>query len=229
MELHVWSVTDISSSKSIQSLQAYQRSYLPTTQHQLFQMFPDLCDYRYIFFICFPGWVFQSPVIIECSDDIRASDTASHGNRNIRFRDIINRLGILTAHIDPERVPHDSDRIWINLFLRQRPGKIELISIGCHMLCQCFCDLASASIVGTDKSYFFSCHMQTASFVLLTIFISFSIACTSARTPASVISIVVKTTATRDDEYFFLRLFGGSRKKSRFSQRSYTRKRTVPI
>lgn len=121
----------------------------------------DFADDLQVFLIRLAGGIFQSPVVIKCSPDIRTANFAPHGNSDVRLGDILDRLGILTSHVDAIFVLHDADGILIDLFLWNRSCGKKLISVKPCMLCQCFRNLTSAGIMRAYERHFLSCHTQT--------------------------------------------------------------------
>ncbi len=85
---------------------------------KLFQVFAEFPDHGQIFRIRFTRRIFQSPVRIESSADIRAPDAAAHGDGNVRSRDIPDGPGVLAAHVDAKLLLHDPDGILIDSFRR---------------------------------------------------------------------------------------------------------------
>ena len=107
-------------------------------------------------FVAFSCGIFQSPVLPIRTRHTGTADIASHGDHQIYFREVGQEFAILgLLHVDFVDLLHQPNRIRIDLWFCFRTCGIAFKHIRSQLLSQCFCNLASAGIMDTNKGYFF--------------------------------------------------------------------------
>lgn len=119
-----------------------------------------LFDHRSKCLLILSGRIRQAPIVIKGSADIWTPHLTSHGNHDVRFRNPINQLAVLSFfHVNSINLLHQSDCVLVDFGFCFRSSRIEFKFVSTQVFSQSFRDLAATGIMNTYKRYFL--HIST--------------------------------------------------------------------
>ena len=115
----------------------------------------DTLNYLFKRCIRFSTGIIKSPVFTISAGEGWALNITTHCNYDIYRRNICKQFGILCRfHINIIKMFHQSYSILVDSWFCFCSGRIAFKHIGSKLSAQCFCNLAAAGIMHTDKCYF---------------------------------------------------------------------------